>query len=365
MGAYRKSRNSMFLPPSVTVAVIVLFLLAELSTPAMGAVAVSFDPPDDINNYAWPSIYSNHGWQFTVNQPLEVTHVGLFDHEGDGFEVDHPIGLWQSPDGSSNDFTLLATGTITTGTSNPLINHFRYIDIPAITLNPQHVYIIGFYTGVGIDTRAPDDAVVARLDELQVDPRINYMLGLYKVYSSGLEFPTNLTSDEYPYRFGPNFKFVPELATLVDFNRDGRVDFKDFSILAQYWLQDEPLVDIAPPPLGDQVVNFKDLAILARCWLRRIPPGRASNPHPWNGATNVDINYDLSWTAGVDATSHDVYFGTTDPPPFIWNQTAKTFDPGTMALSTTYYWRVDEVGAYGTTTGTVWRFTSGWGGPPP
>jgi len=42
---------------------------------------------------------------------------------------------------------------------------------------------------------------------------------------------------------------IPGPATLVDFNRDGKVDLKDFSILAQYWSQDESSVDIGPPPL--------------------------------------------------------------------------------------------------------------------
>jgi len=60
-----------------------------------------------------------------------------------------------------------------------------------------------------------------------------------------------------------------------------------------------------------------------------------------------------------------VYFGTTNPPPFIGNQTATIFYPGTMTISTTYYWRIDEVGPYGgTTTGTVWSFTTELGPPP-
>ncbi len=95
------------------------------------------------------------------------------------------------------------------------------------------------------------------------------------------------------------------------------------------------------------------------------PPGQASNPNPANGATGVDGNTNLSWTAGSNAVSHDVYFGTTSLPPFIHNQTATTFDPGTMLPNTTYYWRIDEVNAGGTTTGTVWSFTTGIGGWPP
>jgi hypothetical protein len=88
------------------------------------------------------------------------------------------------------------------------------------------------------------------------------------------------------------------------------------------------------------------------------PPGQASNPSPTDSATDVSIDADLSWTAGTDSTSSDVYFGTTSPGTFQGNQTATTFDPGTMANDTTYYWRIDEINAAGTTTGTVWSFTT-------
>ncbi|MHC4739837.1 MAG: hypothetical protein ACYS9Y_13105, partial [Planctomycetota bacterium] len=88
------------------------------------------------------------------------------------------------------------------------------------------------------------------------------------------------------------------------------------------------------------------------------PPGQASNPTPADSAANVAVNTDLNWTAGSDTTSHDVYFGTSSPGAFQGNQTATTFDPGTMANDTTYYWRIDEVGLGGTTTGNVWSFTT-------
>jgi hypothetical protein len=86
-------------------------------------------------------------------------------------------------------------------------------------------------------------------------------------------------------------------------------------------------------------------------------PGQASNPSPANGVSNISIAADLSWTAGSDTTSHDVYFGTVNPPAFQRNQTATTFDPGTMNINSTYYWRIDEIGPGGTTTGAVWNFT--------
>ncbi|MHC4396332.1 MAG: beta strand repeat-containing protein [Planctomycetota bacterium] len=91
-------------------------------------------------------------------------------------------------------------------------------------------------------------------------------------------------------------------------------------------------------------------------------PSQASNPGPSNSATGVSITADLSWTAGAGATSHDVYFGTSSPGTFQGNQTATTYDAGTLDSDTTYYWRIDEVNAAGTTTGTVWSFTTVSGG---
>ena len=58
------------------------------------------------------------------------------------------------------------------------------------------------------------------------------------------------------------------LAPDVDFSGDGKVNFKDFSILAQYWGDDEPLVDIAPAPLGDGIIDFKDVGVFAENWLK-------------------------------------------------------------------------------------------------
>ena len=88
------------------------------------------------------------------------------------------------------------------------------------------------------------------------------------------------------------------------------------------------------------------------------PPKPATNPSPANSATDVSITADLSWSAGKHATSHDLYFGTTSPGASQGNQTATTFDTGTMDYDETYYWRIDEIGTGGTTTGSVWSFST-------
>ena len=55
-----------------------------------------------------------------------------------------------------------------------------------------------------------------------------------------------------------------------DFNTNRIVNFEDFAILANYWLQNEPSVDIAPPPNGDGIVDYLDLEVLANHWLKSI-----------------------------------------------------------------------------------------------
>jgi len=86
----------------------------------------------------------------------------------------------------------------------------------------------------------------------------------------------------------------------------------------------------------------------------------AWNPNPEDGETGVDPDADLSWSPGKLADSHDVYFGTTSPPDYNCSKDlADTiFDPGTMLLETTYYWRIDEVNDPCVWEGDIWSFTT-------
>jgi len=92
-----------------------------------------------------------------------------------------------------------------------------------------------------------------------------------------------------------------------------------------------------------------------------IPPRIAHNPVPADGAESVDSNVELSWTAGLDAKLHWVYFG--DDPDILAKATGgrpqpkSTFTPPALVPGTTYYWRVDEFDPPNTHTGDVWSFT--------
>jgi hypothetical protein len=95
-------------------------------------------------------------------------------------------------------------------------------------------------------------------------------------------------------------------------------------------------------------------------------PAMATLPVPAADAMDVLRDADLSWEPGIFAVTHDVYFSTdidsvNDGTALVAEGlTDAGFDPGRLAFSTTYYWRVDEVnGAPDRTVypGDVWSFT--------
>jgi len=89
----------------------------------------------------------------------------------------------------------------------------------------------------------------------------------------------------------------------------------------------------------------------------------ARRPQPPLGATGVDLGVTLSWTPGRYAEAHQVYF-ETDPDAVVdgtapvQSVTDNRFDPPSLELGTTYFWRVDTVGETGVYEGDVWSFTT-------
>ncbi len=100
--------------------------------------------------------------------------------------------------------------------------------------------------------------------------------------------------------------------------------------------------------------------------------GAVGSPAPANGAVDVMHTQILTWSHGVYADSHQVYFGTdkdavknadTSSPEYkgSGNLGAESFDPGKLQWNTTYYWRIDEannVNPDSPWTGNVWSFTT-------
>jgi pimeloyl-ACP methyl ester carboxylesterase len=86
-------------------------------------------------------------------------------------------------------------------------------------------------------------------------------------------------------------------------------------------------------------------------------PGTPSNPNPADGATGVGTSPTLSWTAS-NANSHDVYFGSSSPPPFVGNTSNNSWQLAGLQQGRTYYWKITARNSCGTTEGPIWDFTT-------
>jgi hypothetical protein len=133
-----------------------------------------------------------------------------------------------------------------------------------------------------------------------------------------------------------------------------------------HWELDGNSVDSNNPYLVVMDSNHTLHAVLFRA--------KACFPHPADEAKDVPTDVVLSWEPGVDANSHDVYFGTdyndvndansswpaasgpNDPNVYKGRQDANNYDPPGLELGQTYYWRIDEVNGPNVWKGTTWEF---------
>ncbi|MBN1361808.1 MAG: discoidin domain-containing protein [Sedimentisphaerales bacterium] len=95
-------------------------------------------------------------------------------------------------------------------------------------------------------------------------------------------------------------------------------------------------------------------------------PVHAREPMPAAGATGVSLDPTLSWRAGREAASHEIYLSTdvnavADGTALIDTAAVASYDLSSLDLATDYYWRVDEVNtaeAISTWAGETWSFTT-------
>ncbi|MBL7154529.1 MAG: hypothetical protein ISS79_12510 [Phycisphaerae bacterium] len=152
-------------------------------------------------------------------------------------------------------------------------------------------------------------------------------------------------------------------ALVADYSNDGIANFADFALWSlnhAYTPSESPAEHAAA-----RTLNVANLALLVHHWLDQTtwfatlpPPAIAWNPNPPDRAVGIRLDTALSWQPGLGAKSHDIYFGTAYPPQFQASQTATEFYPGLLPEEATCYWRIDEVNAYGRTSGYVWIFTT-------
>jgi parallel beta-helix repeat protein len=86
----------------------------------------------------------------------------------------------------------------------------------------------------------------------------------------------------------------------------------------------------------------------------------ACAPNPDDGAVDVILDIMPSWISDPNAIMHDIYFGTSELPPFFRQQYQREFYPGALEPDTRYYWRIDDIdNLLNRAVGNIWTFLTG------
>ena len=88
------------------------------------------------------------GWSFSTYNDILITDLGFYDYANsvqDGLAYDHQIGLW------TGDGTLLTSAVVNSGTSDPLIDSFRYASISPVLLEAGETFMIAATNPMGVN----------------------------------------------------------------------------------------------------------------------------------------------------------------------------------------------------------------------
>jgi hypothetical protein len=322
----------------------------------------------------WPFYYQGHsdGTNVTWDSAGATSVLGFNASSGPNGTMEEVVfteagiewGLttpWQSQRPTSVTITpnLTPLATISSGSAAAWVKHFlsgdkyrgfvRIYDTTGVPPNVEDIMRVAEYVATKAANPSPADGAILR----DTWASISWAPGAYAT-SHDVYFGENY--DDVAAGTGDTFygnQATPNLVVGFPGNPypDGLVPG-----ITYYWRIDE--VDSANTYKGD-------------VWSFMIPPKKAFNPDPINGAELVALDVELHWESGFGAKLHTVFFGenfddvNNAVTGMFVGQT--TYKPGTLKLAKTYYWRVDEFEGPATHKGDVWSFTSAGGvsGPDP
>jgi hypothetical protein len=204
-----------------------------LSSSALAATALTIDPASvfPTGTFVQGTEYSAIGWEFTPDQDIMATRLGVFDggpgNVSDGFSTAIYVGIFELLTES-----LVATATMASGASGTLADGFRYVAITPTLLTAGTTYVIA-NTSPAIEpfTWAPPmDEVPYGLTDFGVTATAHAMLTLGAAgtarylggSSASLQFPGLTVGESVPadtrnLMIGPNFEFhtVPEPSSVL------------------------------------------------------------------------------------------------------------------------------------------------------
>lgn len=191
------ARSYFRIAPSSLVSLALLLNGIIAVSPVAGDVALTISTA---NRGDKAGLDESLGWQFTLNQPVNVTDLGVWDRaavfgpDTPGLVESHLVTIWDS---AGNP---VAQATVPSGTNNTLVDVFRYAPLPAPVLLQPGTYTIGAYY------QSPADHLAFFADPIITSP--------YLSYDNSMDWLGNgppdvfAPSQEQGY-FGPNFQFQP------------------------------------------------------------------------------------------------------------------------------------------------------------
>ena len=149
---------------------------------------------------------------------------------------------------------------------------------------------------------------------------------------------------------------------ITDAIQDGVVDFGGVSVFETEILSDGSTPISLEFDLTSSTGNIATAFFLMNGF-ELLASSTAALPAPGNGATGVDSDTSLSWTAPTEyvASGYHLYFGT-DPNPYnnpVIPLAVPIYDPpADLARDTTFYWVVDSYDGATKHVGDVWSFST-------
>jgi hypothetical protein len=265
------------------------------------------------------------GWRFTVNTPITITKLGVFDADRNGLAESHQVGIWVEASRA-----LIVSTNVPSGVGAPLDGDFRFVDIVPRVLPPGSYIIGAFYRDGGPDWNVGDTS------SMSIQPQITYTGSRYSTpFPSGFVFP-DFPQNSSQGHFGPNFKFVATVdlvATMLA--RDvsgigaaalGGSDEPD----GYYW---KPELVIETDENGDAHFTYipAEVAGIDTIKAEVVDPSGPARPD-----NSAELSVDVSVPGLLDMTTMTrlgfTLFGVTDSHPRNWFASPSSIPPLTAAI---------------------------------
>lgn len=175
---------------------LVLATLASFAEPARAEAAVSLSSPGTV----FASAPYTLGFEFSVNTPVDLLSLGVYDHLSDGLEAPAQVALWVA-----GTTTPLLAAEVAGGTAAALLDGFRYAPVAAFRLQPGTSYVVAAY----LDGGWASSFGLGQGGTASVAPQINLLGDRFGVDLGALVYPDQSDGAGQRAWLGANFQLAP------------------------------------------------------------------------------------------------------------------------------------------------------------